>query len=59
MNFSQPDIAYVVGRLSRYTHNPSKDHWQALARLMKYLKGTMNYGIVYKGSQDKSSSSTI
>ena len=47
MNFSRPDIAYVVGRLSRYTHNLSQDHWQALARLMKYLKGTMNFGIVY------------
>ena len=49
MNFSRPDIAYAVGRLSRYTHNPSQDHWQALARLMKYLKGTMNYRIVYSG----------
>ena len=26
MNFSRPDIAYVVCRLSRYTHNPNNDH---------------------------------
>ena len=49
MNFSRPDIAYAVGRLSRYTHNPNHDHWDALARLMKYLRGTMNYGIEYSG----------
>jgi hypothetical protein len=49
MNYSRPDIAYAVGRLSRYTHNPSQDHWEALARLMKYLRGTMNFGIVYSG----------
>ena len=36
-------------RLSRYTHSPNNDHWAALARLMKYLRGTMNYGIWYSG----------
>ena len=49
MNFSRPDIAYAVGRLSRYTHSPNQDHWAALVRLMKYLRGTMDYGIVYSG----------
>ena len=49
MNFTRLDIAYVVCRLSRYTHNPNHDHWTALVRLMRYLKGTMNYGIVYSG----------
>ena len=49
MNFSRPDIEYAVCRLSRYTHNPNNDHWSALARLMKYLRGTMNYGILFSG----------
>ena len=49
MNFSRPDIAYAVCRLSRYTHNPNNDHWSALARLMKHLRGTMNNGILYSG----------
>ena len=49
MNFSRPDIAYAVCRLNRSTHNPNNDHCNALARLMKYLKGTMNYGILYSG----------
>ena len=49
MNFSRPDIAYTMCRLSRYTHNPNNDHWSALARLIKYLRGTMNYGILYSG----------
>ena len=49
MNFSRPDIAYAAGRLSRYIHNPNQDHWDALARLMRYLRGTMDYGIKYSG----------
>ncbi|KAL0435041.1 UNVERIFIED_CONTAM: Copia protein [Sesamum radiatum] len=42
MNYTRPDIAYVVSRLSRYTHNLNKEHWGALCRLLRYLKGTMN-----------------
>ncbi|XP_071939024.1 uncharacterized protein [Coffea arabica] len=49
MNFTRPDIAYAVCRLSRYTHNPNREHWFALVRLMKYLRGTMNFGILYSG----------
>nr|KYP60060.1 Retrovirus-related Pol polyprotein from transposon TNT 1-94 [Cajanus cajan] len=49
MNFSKPDIAYAVSRLSRYTHSPNQDHWEAFARLMRCLKGTMDYGIEYSG----------
>jgi hypothetical protein len=47
---TRPDIAYAVGKLSRYTSNPSSSHWQAVNRLFKYLKGTMNYGLCYSGS---------
>ena len=49
MSFSRPNIAYAVGRLSRYTQCPSQDHWDALARLMKYLRGIMDYAIEYSG----------
>ncbi|XP_075101889.1 secreted RxLR effector protein 161-like [Nicotiana tabacum] len=49
MNFTRPDIAYAVCRLSRYTQNLSQDHWNALVRVMKYFLRTMNYGIKYSG----------
>ena len=42
-------ISYVVGRLSRYTSNPNLEHLNALARVFKYLKGLINYGIHYFG----------
>jgi len=41
MNYTHPDIAYVISRLSRNTHNPSKEHWNVLFRLLNYLRGTM------------------
>nr|GEV02772.1 zinc finger, CCHC-type [Tanacetum cinerariifolium] len=30
---TKTDIAFAVGKLSRYTSNPSAQHWQALARV--------------------------
>nr|GEY73850.1 zinc finger, CCHC-type [Tanacetum cinerariifolium] len=41
------DIAYLVGRLSRFTSNPSRHHLHVITRLFKYLKGTVNYGLSY------------
>uniref|UniRef100_A0A2N9I4V3 Reverse transcriptase Ty1/copia-type domain-containing protein n=1 Tax=Fagus sylvatica TaxID=28930 RepID=A0A2N9I4V3_FAGSY len=49
MNCTRPDIAYAVSRLSRYTHNPSHEHWTALTRLLRYLKGTMDLGLHFAG----------
>ena len=43
MNFSRPDITYAVCRLRRYTHNLNNDYYSALARLIKYLRGTMKW----------------
>ncbi|KAK6161187.1 hypothetical protein DH2020_004568 [Rehmannia glutinosa] len=48
-NMTRPDIFYAVGRLSRYTHNPSKSHWTTLERVLKYLRGTLSYSLCYKG----------
>ncbi|GJW11034.1 zinc finger, CCHC-type containing protein [Tanacetum coccineum] len=49
MTSTRLDIAYAVGKLSRFTSNPSRQHWQAITRVFKYLKGTMNYGLSYMG----------
>ena len=43
MNYTQVDMVYVVSRLSRYTHNPSSEHWNALHRLIRFLRGTINW----------------
>ncbi|GJT12940.1 zinc finger, CCHC-type containing protein [Tanacetum coccineum] len=46
---TEPDIDLCSGSLSRFTSNPSRQHWQAITRVFKYLKGTMNYGLSYVG----------
>jgi hypothetical protein len=46
---TRPDISFAVSKLSRFVSNPGDDHWKALERVMRYLKGTMNFGIHYTG----------
>jgi hypothetical protein len=41
------DISFAVSKLSRFVSNPRDDHWHSLERVMRYLKGTENYGIHY------------
>ncbi|GJX41240.1 hypothetical protein Tco_0256230, partial [Tanacetum coccineum] len=40
---------FVVGKLSRYTSNPGTQHWQAIQRVLKYLKKTIDYRLTYTG----------
>ncbi|GKA83846.1 zinc finger, CCHC-type containing protein [Tanacetum coccineum] len=43
------DIGYVIGRLSRFTSNPSRQHWKAITRVFKYLRRTKDYDLSYVG----------
>ncbi|KAM1859022.1 hypothetical protein ACFX13_011388 [Malus domestica] len=47
MNSTRPDLAYAVSRLSRYTSNPAQEHCDALVRVLRYLKNTLDYGLHY------------
>jgi len=42
---TRPDISYVVCQLSQFVSKPGDDHWRALERVLRYLKGNMTYGI--------------
>ena len=46
---TRPDISFAVSKLSRIVSKPGDDHWHALERVMRHLKGTASYGIHYTG----------
>lgn len=45
---TRPDISFAVSSLAKFSSKPTKEHWTALKRLLRYLKGTMKFGILYK-----------
>ena len=44
---TRPDIAYAITTLSQYCNNPGYVHWIALKRVLRYLRGTMDYKLTY------------
>lgn len=47
VNISRPDIAYAVSKLSQCMESPSKLHWQACKWVLRFLKGTDQYGLQF------------
>ena len=44
---SKPDISYSVGVCARYQVNPKESHMIALKRIIKYVKTTVDFGVLY------------
>jgi hypothetical protein len=44
---SRPDIAFAVGVCARYQANPKTSHLLQVKRIIKYVSGTCNYGMLY------------
>ena len=52
-NWTRPVITYAVSSVSRFCTNPTKQHWTAVKRIMRYLKGTPNHGLIYSKNDPK------
>ena len=49
---TRPDISAAVGVLSQFMSNPNTTHWTGVKRILRYLRGTTHYGLVYDGNQN-------
>jgi hypothetical protein len=47
LTHTRPDITFVVEYVSRFMEDPREDHWIAVKRLLRYVKGTMDQGIIF------------
>ena len=45
---TRPDISYAVSNVAKFSANPTTHHWNAVKRIMRYLKGTSDLGLVFK-----------
>ncbi|XP_039032849.1 uncharacterized mitochondrial protein AtMg00810-like [Hibiscus syriacus] len=44
----RPDVAYVVGVVSQFMHNPNESHLRVVVQILQYLKGTPGKGILFR-----------
>ncbi|XP_042027229.1 uncharacterized mitochondrial protein AtMg00810-like [Salvia splendens] len=48
LSHTRPDIAYAVGVVSQSMHAPQEAHWEAVLRIVRYLKGTAKHGLMFE-----------
>eukprot|EP00253_Pinus_taeda_P002279 PITA_02279 len=48
---TRPDIMFAVSLISRFMERPKEAHWQATKRILRYVKGTKRFGILYTSSK--------
>lgn len=48
--FTRPDISYAVQQVCLFMHDPREARWQALKCILRYLQGTIDYGIHFQPS---------
>lgn len=45
---ARPDISRVVSVVSRYMASPSREHWKGVKWILRYIKGTLGLGLLYR-----------
>jgi hypothetical protein len=52
--YTRPDIAFATGFLARWNKAPTLQCWKAAKHVLRYLKGTIDHGILFDGKQSYS-----
>jgi hypothetical protein len=47
MTCTRPNILYGVGLVTRFMETPTMTHFKALKRILRYIKGTIDFGLFY------------
>ncbi|KAG6644158.1 hypothetical protein CIPAW_08G036000 [Carya illinoinensis] len=51
LTLTRPYISFTVNQLCPFMHTPTSAHWTAAKRVLRYLKGSLNHGLLFtKGS---------
>ncbi|GKF96969.1 hypothetical protein Tco_0292790 [Tanacetum coccineum] len=50
---SRPDLVFAVCMCARYQAKPTKKHFEAIKRVFRYLKGTINMGLWMRSSAQR------
>jgi len=52
MTCTRPDLSWIVSKLSQHLSNPNEQHWSTVKHVMRYLKGTIDFELCYKKSEE-------
>jgi histone deacetylase 1/2 len=47
---TRPDLSFAVNKVSQYMHAPTENHWSAVKRILRYIRGSINLGLFFHSS---------
>ncbi|PKU66662.1 Retrovirus-related Pol polyprotein from transposon TNT 1-94 [Dendrobium catenatum] len=50
LTLTRPDITYAVNKACQFMHQPTDINFDAVKRILRYIKGTLNYGLPLSGN---------
>lgn len=51
---TRPDLSFSVNFFSRFQSNPKEEHWSGLKRILRYIQGTKDFGLLFvKGNVEE------
>ncbi|GJX24324.1 ribonuclease H-like domain-containing protein [Tanacetum coccineum] len=54
LTFTRPDLSYAVQQICLYMHDPREPHLAALKRILRYVQGTLEFGLQLYASSESS-----
>eukprot|EP00253_Pinus_taeda_P027589 PITA_27589 len=51
LTHTRPNLSFVVGLVARFMQNPRESHWKAAKRILRYVRGTVQFGINYSAKE--------
>lgn len=52
LTMTRPDVPYGVNQVSQFLHSPTTSHLEAAKSILRYIKGTIDYGLQFTLSTD-------
>jgi histone deacetylase 1/2 len=45
---TRPELSFSVNKVCQFMHTPMVEHWKVVKRILRYLKGSLSYGLLLK-----------
>jgi len=45
---TRPDLSRAVSMVFKYMHDPDRDHWEVMRWILRYIKYTVNIGLIFE-----------